>query len=107
MKCYTCWDLGKRIRGSENVRMPNIMSHPGSGGPKPPCLFGTNSHEHCETWWRIGRAEAFRQKGRGFESRSSHHVGTLGKSFDHSQLPVALRRETPAQYPCCIGSAEY
>jgi len=23
----------------------------------------------------------------------------------HSQLPVALRREIPAQYPCCIVSA--
>ena len=33
MKCYRCWDLEKRIWGSENVRMPNIMSHPGSGGP--------------------------------------------------------------------------
>ena len=21
------------------------------------------------------------------------------------QLPVALRRETPAQYPCCVGDA--
>src|SRR6218665_1374652 len=23
----------------------------------------------------------------------------------NSQLPVALRREIPAQYPCCVGSA--
>ena len=23
----------------------------------------------------------------------------------HLQLPVALRRETPTQYPCCVGSA--
>ena len=23
----------------------------------------------------------------------------------NSQLPVALRRETPAQYSCCVGSA--
>ena len=21
------------------------------------------------------------------------------------QMPLALRRETPAQYPCCVGSA--
>ena len=23
----------------------------------------------------------------------------------HAQLPVALRREIPAQYPCCVESA--
>ena len=23
----------------------------------------------------------------------------------HSQLPVALRRENPTGYPCCLGSA--
>src|SRR6218665_1028473 len=28
----------------------------------------------------------FRPKGHGFDSRSSHHVGTLGKSFTHSCL---------------------
>ena len=32
-------------------------------------------------WWRIGRFNTFRPKGRGLESCSSHHVGTLGKSF--------------------------
>ena len=41
--------------------------------------------------------------GSGFESRSSRHVGTLGKSL--TRLPVALRPETPAQHPCCVGSA--
>jgi len=51
----------------------------------------------------IGRFDAFCPKGRWFESRSSRHVWTLGKS--HSQLPVALWHETLAQYPCCVGSA--
>ena len=37
-------------------------------------------------WWRFGRVNAFPPKGRGFESRSSRHVGTLGKSFTHSCL---------------------
>src|SRR6218665_1466011 len=27
--------------------------------------------------WRIGRVNAFRPKGHGFDFRSSHHVGTL------------------------------
>ena len=46
--------------------------------------------------WRIGRVYAFRPKGHGFDS--------LGQVLN-SQLPVALRREIPAQYPCCVGSA--
>jgi len=38
-----------------------------------------------------------------------HNVGRsarrdLGQVL-HSKLPVALRRETPTQYPCCVGSA--
>ena len=33
-----------------------------------------------------GKVDAFRQKGHGFNSRSSRHVGTLGKSFTHSSL---------------------
>src|SRR6218665_3150919 len=37
-------------------------------------------------WWLIGRFVAFRPKGRGFESRSSRHVGTLGKSLTRSCL---------------------
>ena|SRR6218665_1189327 len=35
-------------------------------------------------WWFIGRFVAFRPKGRRFESRSSRHVGALGKPFTHS-----------------------
>ena len=53
--------------------------------------------------WRIGRVDTFRPKGHGLDSRSSHHVGTLGKSFTHSCLQrfgVKL-----AQYPCFVGSA--
>src|SRR6218665_4071227 len=34
----------------------------------------------------IGRVDAFRQKGHGFDSRSGHHVGTLGKSLTHNFL---------------------
>src|SRR6218665_1484310 len=35
----------------------------------------------CGAWWHTGRVDAFRPEGRGFEYRSSRHVGTLGKSF--------------------------
>ena len=41
---------------------------------------------YCWTWWCIGRVKAFRPEGRGFESRSSRHVGTLGKSLTCSCL---------------------
>src|SRR6218665_1714876 len=40
----------------------------------------------CGAWWLIGRFVTFRPKGRGFEYRSSRHVGTLGKSFTRSCL---------------------
>src|SRR6218665_2957101 len=36
--------------------------------------------------WCIGRVDTFCPKGYGFDSRSSRHVGTLGKSFSHSCL---------------------
>ena len=40
----------------------------------------------CWAWWLIGRVDAYRPKGRVFDSRSSRHVGTLGKSFIRSCL---------------------
>src|SRR6218665_1778211 len=45
----------------------------------------------CGVWWLSGKFGALRPEGREFESHSSHHVGTLGKSFTR-ELPVALRR---------------
>ena len=36
--------------------------------------------------WRIGRVDAFRPKGHGFDSRSSRHVGALGKFLTHNCL---------------------
>src|SRR6218665_2321719 len=39
-----------------------------------------------EAWWLIGRFDAFRPKNRGFDSRSSRHLGIFGKSFTHSCL---------------------
>ena len=36
--------------------------------------------------WRIGKVDAFRPKGYGFDSRSSRHAGTLGKYFTRSCL---------------------
>src|SRR6218665_3306852 len=40
----------------------------------------------CGTRWHIGRVDAFQPKGRGFESRSSRHIGTLGKSLTRNCL---------------------
>ena len=53
----------------------------------------------CGSWWLIGRFDAVRPKGRGFESRSGRHVGTLGKSRTRSCLwrfGVKLRRSLRA-----------
>ena len=42
----------------------------------------------CVPWWRIGRVKAFQAEGRGFESRSSRHVRTLGRRWgSHKTLP--------------------
>ena len=39
---------------------------------------------YSEAWWPIGIFGAYRPKGCGFESCSTHHIGTLGKSLTHS-----------------------
>ena len=43
---------------------------------------------HCTVGrvWRIGKVNAFRPKGHGFDSRSSRHVRTLDKSFTRNCL---------------------
>ena len=40
----------------------------------------------CGTRWRLGWVDSFQPEGHGFDSRSSHPVGTLGKSFTYSCL---------------------
>ena len=56
----------------------------------------------CGTWWRIGWFDDFHPDGRGFDSRSSRHVGTLGKSFTRSCLcSSAWNSDRPIQYPWC------
>jgi len=68
------------------------------------CIHIMNTHIHiyiCGTWWRVVRVDAVRQECRGFESRSSRHVGTFGQVL-RLQLPVAQWSETPTQHPCCV-----
>src|SRR6218665_904610 len=67
------------------------------------CIIRTLTYIVENAWCRIGRVDAFRPEGRESESRSSRHVGDLGQVF-YTQLPVALRLETPTQYPCCVGN---
>src|SRR6218665_54993 len=53
-------------------------------------------------WWLIGSFVVFRPKGLGSNPALA---ATKGPSqVLHSQLPVANRRETPTQYPRCVGS---
>ena len=49
-------------------------------------IWTATHHQLRGTWWRIGWVDACQPKGRGFDSRSSRHVGTLGKSFSYSCL---------------------
>src|SRR6218665_39328 len=63
------------------------------------------SHDiYCEARWFIGGFNVFRPKCCGFESCSDRPRRDIGQVL-HSQLPVALRCETPTKYPCCVGSA--
>ena len=58
----------------------------------------------CGTWWRLDWDDDFQPEGRGFDSRSSRHVGTLGKSLTYSCLwrfGVKLRHSIRA----VVGSA--
>jgi len=43
-------------------------------------------YSHSEARWLSGKFSAFHLEGRRFESHSTHHVGTLGKSFTRSCL---------------------
>ena len=45
-----------------------------------------NFLHNCGLWWLCGRFGAMRPEGRGFESHSSRHIGTSGKSFTRSCL---------------------
>ena len=51
-------------------------------------VFSTTFLQKRSSWgvWRIGRVDAFHPKGHGFDSRSSSHIGTLGKSFTQNCL---------------------
>ena len=54
--------------------------------------------KHYGAWWFIGRFVAFRSLGRGFESRSSRHIGTLGKPFTRLwRFGVKLRHSIQLQ----------
>ena len=66
-----------------------------SSGPWLGCSTRVYSHvgftsidrrRWCGTWWRLGWDDDLQPEGRGFDYRSSRHVGTLGKSFTRSCL---------------------
>ena len=57
----------------------------------------------CGVWWLIGRFDASCPKGHGFKLPLQPPRRDLRQVL-HSQLPVALRCETPTQYPCSVGS---
>ena len=50
------------------------------------CVCIESNQSKCGTWWRIGWGDYFQPEGRGFDSRFSRHVGTLGKFFTCSCL---------------------
>jgi len=110
-------DLGRKPKEWQRWNQPTRTQHIAQ-----PCSAAVNSRKTdqyiCETWWRFGRFVACRLKSRGFDSRSSRHVGTLGKSFTHSvkfrhihsfilNIYITPLQENylKAKYSCCVGSA--
>ena len=66
----------------------NDSQQPNTTNLEKPDIFQDFS---CVCWTEeqrlvAGRVDAFRLKGHEFNSHSSHHIGTLGKSFAHSCL---------------------
>ena len=55
--------------------------------------------DHGE-WWLNGKFDVLRLEDRRFESHSSCHVGTLGKSFTHNWL-LHFGELTPTLNQCC------
>src|SRR6218665_1616411 len=53
---------------------------------RPLSLCRQIGQHNCEAWWLGGKFGVFRPEGFRFESHSSRHEGTLGKSFTHSCL---------------------
>ena len=62
-----------------------LVSNSGKQSPYSQKYIGLTmspySTSTCGAWWRIDRVDAFQTEGRGFESGTSGHVGTLGKSL--------------------------
>ena len=56
-------------------------------------------HEMDTVYLVVVQFGGLRPEGRTFESHSSHHVGTIGKSFTRSCL-WRLGVLTPTRYPC-------
>ena len=68
-----------------------------------------NAHLTCGTWWSIGWVDSFQPESRGFDSHSSHHVGTLGKSLAHSCLwrfGVKLRHSIRAMSGALLSKSD-
>ena len=58
----------------------------------------------CGAWWLIGGFVAFRPNGRGFESRSSRHVGTLSKFLVHN-LFITIASAPPRRESALLSLA--
>src|SRR6218665_1306238 len=51
-------------------------------------LIAHQNHVYHGAWWRIGRVDTFRPEDRKFESHSSRHARTLGKTPSPSLATV-------------------
>ena len=80
----------------------------GKGRSRGVLIEAYDNQQRRRTWWRIGWVDSFQPEGRGFDSRSSRLVGTLGKSLTHSCLwrfGVKLRHSIRAVSGALLSSS--
>src|SRR6218665_3937785 len=96
-----------RLKPLTQVHRPNCLNL--ANHPTPPRnRFRDTEARYSGMWWLIVRVDAIRPEGRGFESRSSRHVGTLGKSLTRSCLwrfGVRLRHSIRAVSGALLSSS--
>ena len=87
---YCCWPATTQTRTQYRDKLAcNIRGCWVSGETMLLSIWVLFHGRSCGMWWSLGWDDDFQPEGRGFDSRSSRHVGTLGRSFTCS-CPCAL-----------------
>ena len=87
---------------------PRFLQRPQKAKSREPAYSQVLNQKSRTTVGTVGRDGALvksQPEGRGFDSRSSRHVGTSGKSFTDSCLPMRLGVKLRYCIRAVVGSA--